>query len=257
LTTEQEEYPESNDDKSADKSILSGEDRTNQEPPKNHAKYTRDKVRIFLEDTCWSRVWSHKNRELLCDPRVWIEAIALVTVICYTVFAALQWRTMQKTLADSQRAVMDIGSGTGETIRFGNGYLVLWSRNDGATTATHVVIEMFPVTVPIGENKTKNIPAPDRKESSGASVPPHFPLPHVVPYTVESEKTVEAGKAKLEVLGRIAYADVFGFPHCETFDVVYWPDPVTRFIPAEDSRVDLCDGKAHSVPITGTLPNIR
>ena len=103
LTTEQEEYPESDDDKSADKSILSGEDRTNQEPPKNHAKYTRDRVRIFLEDTVWSRVWSHKNRELLCDPRVWIEAIALVTVICYTRYAGQQSDAVNNTLIEVRK----------------------------------------------------------------------------------------------------------------------------------------------------------
>jgi hypothetical protein len=103
LSTEQESYSESNDDEGADEGVLSGEDRTNQEPPDNQTKDTRTKVRIFLKNTIWSRIWSHSNKQLICDLRVWIEIAALVTVICYTRYAGKQTDAMNQALAETRK----------------------------------------------------------------------------------------------------------------------------------------------------------
>jgi hypothetical protein len=102
LTTEQQEYSDNNGDKGTNKLILFGEDGAKREPPKSHAQHTRDKVRIFLK-AIWSRVWSHSNRQIVFDPRVWLEVAALVTVIFYTRYAGQQRDAMNETLAEVKK----------------------------------------------------------------------------------------------------------------------------------------------------------
>ena len=77
---------------------LIGQDSPNQEPTENQTRKSADKTnrfRAFLTNI----LQGYKARQFWSDPRTWIEAGALITVVFYTVFAHQQVATMNDTLA--------------------------------------------------------------------------------------------------------------------------------------------------------------
>ena len=108
MGTEQQQQSEHSDYKGATKSPPLRENTLEQDNiPQNQTRHTSQKIRKLL--TCpKDLLHSYRIRQVFTDLRVWIEVVALMTVICYTRYAGQQSKTMSDTLSEIRRQTIKI-----------------------------------------------------------------------------------------------------------------------------------------------------
>jgi hypothetical protein len=97
LSTEQKKQSEESNAKGSEGVSLIGQHTSNQEPSSHQTAHPADHQRRFFR-RLKDRINTHQLRELLTDPRAWLEIIALIVLMLYTYYSGKQWNVMRGQL---------------------------------------------------------------------------------------------------------------------------------------------------------------
>jgi hypothetical protein len=201
------------------------------------------------------------------DSRVWW--FALLSAIVSVISVAAAWFSScqsQRRFAYSQRASVILGSPDGNLGEFAfsgpDARLMLHFKNYGQSAAKNTLVELWPVVViPDKPAIVQKIPAfqgfnPTKPHIEGTDVPPGFPFDATESIDPKDRELVEAGKASLEVLGRLSYKDDFA-EYCHAFGVTYLGKPFNRLVFGTPHK-DYCHGQTQTATFgaisVGTKP---